>query len=59
MTQIKNHDFSSKSHLPLLSEQEPDLDKTVPENFLASVARNKELPFLSYRAGLATSPAEL
>ncbi|KAH0577010.1 Long chain fatty acid CoA ligase [Spironucleus salmonicida] len=53
---VKPHDHASSSHLPLNEKEEYPLDTTIPENFMNSLSRNKARNFMSYRAGLSTSP---
>ena len=41
--------------MPLIAEQEVDISKTIPQNFMASVERFAKEPFLAHRAGLSTN----
>ncbi|CAL6008796.1 Long_chain fatty acid CoA ligase [Hexamita inflata] len=52
---VRSHDFTSASHLPLQLDQEPDLAKTIPQNFMEAAYKYPDSNFLAYRAGLSTS----
>ncbi|CAL6026556.1 Long_chain fatty acid CoA ligase [Hexamita inflata] len=52
---VRSHDFTSASHLPLQLDQEPDLTKTIPQNFMEAAYKYSYSNFLAYRAGLSTS----
>ncbi|CAL6065659.1 Long_chain fatty acid CoA ligase [Hexamita inflata] len=56
---LKNHDFTHISNLQAIEEQYPDIESTVPENYLTAVKMYAAEKMIGYRAGLSTNTREL